>query len=745
MPPKLEEITLTFRHERWRPGNGDGPETAILDCHGEAGDHIVKVDCEPADLTPGLDYRFYGRWSTHPKYGRQFQAKTFVSTQPHSRAGVIRYLMQAPWIGRMTAQTFWDKFGGDAVRIVREQPDIASAAAGNGFTPARAQEAAAALETWKALEATTIDLMELFAGRGFPKSLGAIVVKEWGNKAAELIRRNPFLLRAWPRVGFGLCDQLYLDLGGDPARLKRQALCAVDAIQRNSDGHTWFPPKVIERALQEKVAGAKVRAVDAVRLAVRAKLLATHRDNKLWLADSRKADNEAVIAGRVREWFEEPSAWPDVGRLDVSDHQREKLAEALTCPLAIFTGGPGTGKTYSAARVIGEIVRKHGDGQVAIAAPTGKAAVRISEVMDGYGINLRARTIHSLLRVCSQSKTSGWSFEHDENLPLPWRFIVVDEASMIDADLASSLFRACGRGTHVLLVGDPGQLPPVGHGAPLRDFIAAGVPTGELTEIRRNSGDIVRACHQIRRGKQFMPSPTLAPDAGRNLKLLPAVSAEAALERIVKTVRGIGNRGLANPIWDCQVIVAVNEKSGLSRKTVNERLQRELNPGGERAGSNPFRVGDKIVCLKNSWVPVVEDAPDGFNAEADEGKTFVANGEQAAVKHVEARLTIAQLDAPARLVKIPRGKEDAGTGCSWDLAYAISCHKSQGSEWPIVLVVLDEYPGARMVCSREWLYTAMSRAKKVCFLVGKLQTAYGMIQREAIRKRKTFLRELIQA
>ncbi len=445
--------------------------------------------------------------------------------------------------------------------------------------------------------------------------------------------------------------------------------------------------------------------------------------------------------------------WPNVNNLDVSDHQREKLTEALACPLAIFTGGPGTGKTYSAARVIGEIIRLHGDGGIAICAPTGKAAVRITEVMNGYGINLRAQTIHSLLGVCAQSRVDGWGFEHDGNNPLPFRFIVVDEASMIDANLAASLFLACAKGTHVLLVGDTGQLPPVGHGAPLRDLIAAGVPTGELIEVRRNSGDIVHACHQIRNGKQFMPSPVLDPDAGRNLRLLPAVSPDAALERIVKTIRALGNRGLVNPIWGCQVIVAVNAKSQLSRAAVNERLQKELNPGGERAGNNPFRVGDKIVCLKNSWMPVVEDAPSGFNAETnrtdganqDAGKVFVANGEQAAVKHVAPQLTIAQLDAPARLIKVPRGSDgEGGTGCQWDLAYGISCHKSQGSEWPVVLVVLDESSGARMVCSREWLYTAMSRAKKACFLIGKLGTAHGMIQREAIRKRKTFLMELIQ-
>ncbi len=439
--------------------------------------------------------------------------------------------------------------------------------------------------------------------------------------------------------------------------------------------------------------------------------------------------------------------WPLPYKIPLlSPHQAAVYWKASQGSLAVLCGGPGCGKTFAAVGIIKAVLDTYGHGQIAIAAPTGKAAVRISEVMQGYGISLRARTIHSLLKVATQSERGGWTFEHDETNPLPHKFIVVDEASMIDCGLASAFFRACGTGTHVLLVGDIGQLPPVGHGAPLRDLIAAGVPTGELTEVRRNSGQIVAACHQIRQGKPFQVCPRLDPDAGQNLVLLPAGSPATAIEKVIKTIKAMGHKGLVDPVWDCQVIVAVNAKSQLGRKAVNKELQGALNPNGTRAGNNPFRVNDKIVCLRNGFYPVVEDAPDGFNSEAGDGKVFTANGEQAAVKHVEPSLTIAQLDSPARLIKIPRGRDDGeegGAGCQWDLAYAISCHKSQGSEWSVVFTILDEYPGARMVCSREWLYTSLSRAKLACFLVGKLGTAHAMIQREAIRKRKTFLKELI--
>jgi exodeoxyribonuclease-5/exodeoxyribonuclease V alpha subunit len=367
-----------------------------------------------------------------------------------------------------------------------------------------------------------------------------------------------------------------------------------------------------------------------------------------------------------------------------------------------------------------------------------------------------------LLGVASRSEGDGWGFVHNENNPLPFRFIFIDEASMVDIDLLASLLRACATGTHIMFIGDPCQLPPVGHGAPLRDMISAGVSAGELREIVRNDGTIVRACAAIRDGKNRFPADgALDPPAGRNLKIIETANNAASVEKIVGLLRTIRDRKLFDPIWQCQVIVAVNKKSELSRADLNKRLQTELNPGGKRAGGNPFKVGDKIVCLKNGLYPTSDDAGADENQNEIDGKVFVANGEQAEAIDVAERITTARLDAPKRLIKIPRGKEGVNgngngsdhaddenenatnAGCQWDLAYAISCHKSQGSEWPCVIVALDEYPGARMVCSREWLYTALSRAKTVCLPVGKQTVAESMIRRQAIQKRKTFLSELI--
>src|SRR5262245_18598677 len=210
--------------------------------------------------------------------------------------------------------------------------------------------------------------------------------------------------------------------------------------------------------------------------------------------------------------------WPDPATLtDLSPHQQEQLARATAGPLGLFTGSPGTGKTYSIASLIRVLVDQYGQESIAMAAPTGKAATRGTAAIPRHGIDLTASTIHRLLKV-SNANGDGFRFKHDEDNPLAYRFVVVDEASMLDTDLAASLFSACIPGTHVLLVGDPYQLPPVGHGVPLRDLLRAGLPQGELTEIQRNAGMIVHACASIKAGRRFEVCTKYEPDQGRNLR-----------------------------------------------------------------------------------------------------------------------------------------------------------------------------------------------------------------------------------
>jgi exodeoxyribonuclease V alpha subunit len=448
--------------------------------------------------------------------------------------------------------------------------------------------------------------------------------------------------------------------------------------------------------------------------------------------------------------------WPDPESLPyLSEHQREQYAKAARGCLSILGGRPGTGKTFSLARILSRVP----SGRVAVAAPTGKAAVRITESLRQAGICDRATTIHTLLGP-NLDDEGGWSFAHDEDHPLPLDWIFVDEASMLDTPLLGSLLAARPTGGRIMLIGDVNQLSPVGYGAPFRDLIAAGLPHGELAEIRRNAGRIVRCCHGIIDQHHFEPSPKLdlAAESPENLLHVERRDPEQQIETLKAILEKFRNGAMMgdrkiDPVWDVQVVVPVNEKSPLARKRLNSILQGFLNPGGEQVEGNPFRKGDKIVNGKNGWVPV-EDRPLPdfdcrlrFNADQKEGRVYVANGEQAAVLAVFPRYTVARVWTPDRIVRIPKGdngETEQDTGSSWDLAYALSVHKSQGSQWPVVITMADAYPGARMLCDRCWIYTALSRAETLAITIGQRDVLDGMCQKSHIWNRKTFLVEAIR-
>ncbi len=773
---KLQEITATFLQERFRFTNADGDViVGSAFQNGEVQKEIsIKGQADIDELLEDQTYRFFGSWTEYKNKRTgitedQFVFQSFILQQPHSRSGIITYLKRAGegfGFGVARATRLWELYGTEAVRTLRESPDdVAAALADTSLRiPAvKLVQVAGVLARESATEGCTLDLMDVLTGRGFPKSTARLVIRDRGVHAARDVRRNPYLLMKYHGVGFKKTDALYLDLKLPTGRLKRQALCAWYKLASNTEGHTWYPLAFAAEGIRENIGAAELRIEDAITLANRAKATAELRTigargelsasgDCRWLAEGRKAANEGQLAAMVADAILEPHNWPDVADLrsvapQISDHQIAELAKSLQGVIAILGGSPGTGKTFAAAALIKLLVGLLGWNQIAICAPTGKAAVRITEVMASYGIQLRARTWHSLL---IQLETSGQEY-------FPYKVLVGDEESMVDTDLMARIFRHRSFGTHVLLVGDVNQLPPVGHGAPLRDLIAAGLPYGELREIKRNSGGIVEACAAIRDAKPWQ--------AGDNLILADCSSPEQQIATMLLAIKKAAANG-RDPIWDVQVVVPVNKKSPLARTALNKILQAELNPNPGIAGS-PFRIGDKAVNTKNGYVPSVEFDPDDPETRTnDRGEVYVANGELGEVVAVEEKLTIIRLNNPSRVVKIPRGKAksddsdgdpigddgEAGsdsandkttTGCNWDLGFALSVHKAQGSEWPVVIGMIDEYAGAKLVCSREWLYTCISRAKEKCLLIGKKSVADAMCRRPALDKRKTFLKERI--
>lgn len=359
------------------------------------------------------------------------------------------------------------------------------------------------------------------------------------------------------------------------------------------------------------------------------------------------------------------SLWPSPASVEgISEHQRGALEVSLSKRVGMLVGSPGTGKTHSTAAVIRQICAQHGSDCVAVAAPTGKAAVRITSFLHTWGIAIEATTIHRLLEVSRNGHDGkGWGFQRSRDFPLSKRFVIVDETSMVDVSLMSSLLEACASGTHVLFVGDKSQLPPVGSGAPLRDFINSGrIPCGELTEIKRNAGLIVHACAKMKDGKPIETAEKIDLAAGQNLHHIETETAEESIEVLRTILAQLRAGDRFDPVWECQVLVAVNAKSQLSRKELNSILQADLNPTGGGATENPFRVRDKVICLKNDSLPISryqklrgpETDPAAYLESEDE--EFIANGEIGRVLAVAPKLAVMKFSLPDRVYKIHLGK-----------------------------------------------------------------------------------------
>lgn len=755
-PIRSEELTGTFAGERF-VFQEDQPDErtviALVDPQrngvGAFQDPItIKGRARAGELDTGVTFRFLGRWTSHPKYGRQFHFSSFTVAQPAGEEATVKYLSRGPGIGRRIAQQIWNLFGETALETIRNEPETAAQEV-KGLSLARAQEAAAYFRSHVALERVTIEVNDLLAGRGFPKSLPNDVIRRWGEEAPAIIRQTPYALLRFRGVGFALTDSLYLELKHDPAAIERQGYCIYYALRADSEGHTWFPVGFADAALSRSIASQKVNREAAVAWCIEENRLARREHRGMTLvAEYAKAEAEGRLAEAVYAASRESQAasprWPapEACRA-LTAEQAAEYGKATTGFIGILAGSPGTGKTFVLSRAIEAVQEMEGAARISVCAPTGKAAVRASETLASHGISLKATTIHRLLKVVGEDG-GDWTFEHDASNPLPLDYLIVDEASMIDATLLSNLLEARPAGCHVLLVGDPDQLSPVGHGAPLRDLIAAGLPCGHLKTIVRNEGRIVLSCAAIRdhRRIDFSRRLNLNAEPVENLIILDRSQPEEQIAELEGAYRRLRGTSL-DIIRDVQVVVPVNEKSPLCRKTLNEYLQGLLNPNGERLDGCRYRVGDKVVFGKNGEVPLLSGDANGAFAE---GKCRVANGEQGIITAVEPHCLELVMELPERHARVPRGKSDDGSEAagSLDLAYAISVHKSQGSEWPVVIAILDGYAGARRLVDRHWLYTAISRAARFCVCIGPRAVATEAVRKSHMWRRRTMLRESIE-
>ena len=704
----MEEICVTYKREivRW------SATTAVLECKFQSGGTVrVICDCEKGDLEPDIPYRFSGEYKYHKTYGQQFRSSLFVPDLPVTEMETRRYIQKYNGIGPVTAAKLWDKYGAKTLETLASTPEVLYS---YKIKHATAKEISRLVAHDMENARTKIALANFLAGYHFPRSLTETVFKDYGAKAVQALTVNPYLLLQYDRCGFQSVDAFALDKGFNPFRLKRQALFLLD--QMASSGDVWFTEHQMKTALNVQFnSNANCKTFELLLRAHKIRI-SPNGPATYAAAEPDAADEETITEEVTRHLIPNTEVQIDVSSL--SDSQRESLLTATRLRIGCFTGGPGTGKTYSVARYIQAIVSRYGSGSVCVVAPTGKAVVRSKEMLASIGVSCDTRTIHSLL-MAQESGLSSPSYG----------FIISDESSMIDASLMRR-FLVQNRGASILFVGDDGQLLPVGKGRPFADFLASGVvPVGRLTETRRNSGQIVTACHAIRNDRFWSPSAVANIPAGENLVFVPSGNFLGTIQAILAKFPGV------DLVKNIQVIAGVN-KGDNGVIALNESLRPMMNPGCDLTARYDRR--DPVICLKNGCYCDAEDRDN----QNDEGTVYVSNGEIGQCVEVE----LDQTGAVKRVV-VDFGNDRAirfkPSNLHFSLAYAVTCHKMQGSETPIAIVLLDPAFSAKRVCTREWIYTAISRAKKLCFLVGNMETARAFC-RHLGGDRKTFLAQDLQ-
>ena len=675
-----------------------------------------------------------GQWTKHIQHGDQFKVDSFKAELPSSVYGIRKYLGSGlvPGIGKVYANKIVDAFGTDTFRVLSDESARLRSVPGIG--KGRTAAIKKAWDDQRALREIHIFLQTY----GVTTSQCVKLVTRYGNEAKEVLLREPYrVAREIDGIGFKTADKIAINLGfanDAPPRLDAGLLFAMDSLQE--EGHT----AVRESDLIEYAAPLLETAANLLEARIAALVESNQliRHQPVGVADPLpgsgliqlpvldraevKIANAVVRIGRVVSGLppikiDAAVKWAeDKAGFTFADQQRAALKNALAHKASVLTGGPGTGKT-TILRALVEILKAK-KVRVHLAAPTGRAAQRLAETTGGY-----ASTIHRLLKY----DPAKGGFTANESTPLSTDFLIVDEASMLDTRLAAALFQAVPSRAHLLLVGDTDQLPSVGAGNILKDLIATEqMPVTRLTVIYRQKeqSQIVTTAHAINAGDPSLPPATNdleSAQAWSDLTFIVADSADDCLAKSIALCTEFIPRHWKwfDPVRDVQVLAPMH-KGTAGVGNFNAQLQAALNPHakGFRSPVGEFRPGDKVIQLRNDY------DRDLFNGDI---------GVVTAIDSEAGTLT-AKFDGKTH-------DFDRGALGNLALAYAISIHKSQGSEYPVVIVPLLK--AHFMMLQRNLIYTAITRGKKKVFIVGE-PAAYAMAVRNAESKlRTTHLREKI--
>ncbi len=717
----------------------------IVFCNEDNGWTVLELDTNDAVVTVvgtfprvqvGETLRVQGNWVNHPSFGPQFKATASESTLPTDATAILRYLASGAvkGIGPATAARIVDRFGADSLRILEEEPQELVKI--KGISLSKAREMGQSFCAQFGLR----EVVMTFGGYGLTPNEALQCWKKFGPSTLTKIKANPYLLcTSGLRIGFEKADQINLALGGDNLDGNRVEAGVQYVLRHNlGNGHTCLPrDKVIPTAMSlldvpEVAADAAVN-----RMVHGLQLRQVEMEGREYLFLPRYYDAEAFIANRMRlmSGMESVIAEDIHLRIDAmernfhityEEQQRKAMVEAVATGTLILTGGPGTGKTTTLRGII-TLLESMGE-TVAIAAPTGRAAKRISELT-----GREAKTIHRLLEVRFgvDGEEEGPVFDRNERNPLDADAVVVDEMSMVDAVLFEHLLRATKTGCRLILVGDTDQLPAVGAGCVLQDLMDSGkVPVVQLTQVFRQALEsrIVYNAHRIVKGE------SMELDNKSDCFYLPRPSSAAVTDTVLELCHHRLPDAYGYTHLDGIQVLCPGRKGEIGTGEINRRLQELLNPPDKKKNEITvegvtLRVGDKVMHNRNNYdIPWTKD-----NGDCGSG---IFNGDIGILEEIRLRedmLTVRYDDRVATYTK-----EDAQ---DLELAYAITVHKSQGSEFEAV--VLPLYRNTPHLCYRNLLYTAVTRAKSLLIIVGSRETLDRMIENDRKTLRYTGLRHFL--
>ena len=697
-------------------------------------------------LGQGENISAEGEYIEHPVYGRQFKIQTYETVAPTDRAGMERYLGSGAirGVGEALAARIVKKFGDDTFRIIEEEPERLAEV--KGISERKAQEIAVQMEEKKDLREALVYLQQY----GISNTLAVKIYNTYGMEMYSVMRENPYrLAEDVSGVGFRIADEIAGRIGihtDSDYRIRSGILYTL--LQAVGEGHCFLPLELLLRRALELLGVSEENIRPQVDNLIMDRKLVAKGDAVFAAAyyyaelncanmlrnlnvPMLEAENLPAQDMAIRKRLERMA---DNLSMELDELQLKAVEESIKNGLFILSGGPGTGKTTTINMIIRYFESEGMD--IFLAAPTGRAAKRMTEAT-----GFEAKTIHRLLELnsaLSDDDTRRASFERNQENPLEADVVIIDEMSMVDIQLFQALLKAILPGTRLILVGDVDQLPSVGPGQVLRDLMnSEAFPMVTLEKIFRQAGesDIVVNAHRINKGEQIA-----LDNKSRDFFLLERNDVNVIYKHMIQLIREMLPKYVNATPFDIQVLTPMR-KGSLGCETLNGILQRYLNPADPHKkehsyGNTVFREGDKVMQIKNNY-QLEWEIVGRYNIPIDKGMG-VFNGDMGRVLEINETMStlLVEFDDGRRVNYPFSGLEEL------ELSYAITIHKSQGSEYPAVILPL--LGGPRMLFNRNLLYTGITRARNCVTILGSSETVRNMIDNVSENRRYTALESRIR-